>query len=176
MLNLYFVALIVPYPFQSVINDFRKEIVEKYNCRHALKTVPHITLQPPFKTKAGSEEILKCLSSLSETTHPFSVSTTGFDSFDERVAFIAVELNDELKNLQQRVNQLLSEQKLAPVNNRAFHPHITLVHRDLNPVILPELRSMAGQKEIIRTITMNAVTLLIHQNRQWQNAGEIRLA
>lgn len=151
-------------------------MAEKFNCRHALKTVPHITLQPPFKTETGSAEILNCLKPLSEMNHPLPVSTTGFNSFDDRIAFIDVELTKELKNLQQRINHFLSEKKIVPFNNRQFHPHITLAHRDLNPGFLPEIKHLVEQKETQWMFELNAVTLLIHQSGKWQNAGEISLA
>ncbi len=150
-------------------------MAEKFNCRHALKTIPHITLQPPFKTVSGNDELLNCLQPLSAANHPLSVSTTGFNSFDERVAFIEVEVTDELKTLSQMVNQLLNEKKIVPLNNRQFHPHITLAHRDLNPVFLPEIKHLVEQKEILWKFEVNAVTLLIHQNRRWQSAGEVSL-
>lgn len=147
----------------------------KFNCRHALKTVPHITLQPPFKTTFSASEILACLKPLSEINLPVTVSTTGFNSFDDRVAFIEVNLTDELNSIQQRVNLFLNEKKMVPLNNRPFHPHITLAHRDLNPEFLPEIKHLVEQKEILWKFEVNAVTLLIHQNGRWKNAGEISL-
>lgn len=151
------------------------EIAEKFNCRHALKTVPHITLQAPFKTTSDSTEILNGLKPLSEINQTISVSTKGFNSFDDRVAFIDVEVTAELKNLQQRVNQLLNEKKIVPLNNRPFHPHITLAHRDLKPAVLPEIKHLVKQKEILWKFEVNAVTLLIHQNGRWRSDGEVSL-
>lgn len=157
------------------MDDIRMEIAEKFNCRHALKTIPHITLQPPFKTTSDSAEILNCLKSLSEINHPVTVSTSGFNSFDERVAFIDVAITEELKNLHQRVNQLLHENKIVPINNRPFHPHITLAHRDLNPAFLPEIKHLVEQKEILWKFEVNAVTLLFHLNGRWRSDGEVSM-
>lgn len=175
VLNLYFVALVIPPPFQQWIDEIRMEMADKFNCRHALKTVPHITLQPPFKSESAGTEILNCLKPLSEMNHPLCVSTTGFDSFDNRVAFIDVKVTDELKNTQRYTHQLLAERKIVPLNCRPFHPHITLAHRDLNPVFLPEIKHLVEQKEIKWMFEVNAVTLLIHQNGKWQSTGEVSL-
>ncbi len=73
------------------------------------------------------------------------------------------------------MNQLLNEKKIVPLNNRPFHPHITLAHRDLNPVFLSEIKHLVEQKEILWKFEVNAVTLLIHQNGRWQKSGSICL-
>jgi 2'-5' RNA ligase len=172
---LYFTALIVPQPYRQLIDNFRMELAAKFNCRHALKTVPHITLQPPFKTAVSSDAILNYLNPLTETCHAVTISTQGFSSFDERVAFIDVAPSAELLHLQKRTNQLLHEKNVVPLCNRLFHPHITLAHRDLNPSILPELKQLAGQKNLVMKFEVNTVALLIHQNGKWHLAGETLL-
>lgn len=173
MLHLYFVALIVPEPYRQLIDEIRKEIALRFHCSHALKTIPHITLQPPFKSRLKAGEILSTLEMLNEIKNSLLVSTIGFGSFDERVAFIDVQNTGPLKYLQQRVNRLLYEKKMVPLNKHPFHPHITLAHRDLNPEYLPQIKHLVEQKEMIWNFEVNAVTLLMHQNSFWQPSGSV---
>jgi len=45
---LFFVALLPPEDLQREISAFKKHIANTWGACHALKSPPHITLQPPF--------------------------------------------------------------------------------------------------------------------------------
>ncbi|MDE5096246.1 MAG: 2'-5' RNA ligase family protein, partial [Trichodesmium sp. St11_bin5] len=46
---LLFVALVPPENIQNQVTEIKEYFSRNYNSSHALKSVPHITLQPPFK-------------------------------------------------------------------------------------------------------------------------------
>jgi 2'-5' RNA ligase len=49
--KLYFIAIIPPQPYKEKIAGIKQSFAEIYHVSHALKSPPHITLIPPFKTE-----------------------------------------------------------------------------------------------------------------------------
>ncbi|MFN6233029.1 MAG: 2'-5' RNA ligase family protein, partial [Microcystis sp.] len=47
--SLFFIALLPPPEVQEIATKIKVEFAEIYNSRAALKSPPHVTLQPPFR-------------------------------------------------------------------------------------------------------------------------------
>jgi 2'-5' RNA ligase len=47
--SLFFIALLPPLEVQEIATKIKLEFAEIYNSRAALKSPPHVTLQPPFR-------------------------------------------------------------------------------------------------------------------------------
>ena len=46
--NLYFIALLPPVEVAEEVTEIKQFFARNYNSRAALKSPPHVTLQPPF--------------------------------------------------------------------------------------------------------------------------------
>jgi 2'-5' RNA ligase len=173
---LYFVALMVPWPFSDEINKIRTGIAQQFGCWHALKTPPHITLQPPFRTQSDGNELLKILQPVSQHHSSFSIRTGPVNAFANRVAYLEVIAPPILFQMQQQVCHLLEEKKLVRPDRRVFHPHITLAHRDIPGERMPDIKRFAEQMQSFWEFKVQELTLLIHRNGQWQVNGTLALS
>ena len=58
----YFIALVPESPLRDEVDDFKREIKDRFGAAHALKSPAHITLQMPFHWLESEEHLLeKCL-------------------------------------------------------------------------------------------------------------------
>ncbi|NEQ19818.1 MAG: hypothetical protein F6K28_10405 [Microcoleus sp. SIO2G3] len=74
--KLYFIALLPPEEIQDYANQIKQYFADHYGSRHAQKSPPHITLQPPFEWAYSGipaleeyvERILERLTEISKDT------------------------------------------------------------------------------------------------------------
>ncbi|MCC5636821.1 2'-5' RNA ligase family protein [Nostoc sp. CHAB 5844] len=176
MMKLFFVALLPPPDIQAYANEIKQYFAEHYNSRHAQKSPPHITLQPPFR---WADRNLLCLEvSLREFTNqqqPLLVTLNGFNAFAPRVIYIDVVRSQELLTLQADL-MMHMETSLGIVDQvgkkRPFAPHMTVAFRDLTrqnfKAAWPEFANRRLQFEF----TADKLTLLLHDGRQWHIKSE----
>ncbi|MGL4501873.1 MAG: 2'-5' RNA ligase family protein, partial [Planktothrix sp.] len=101
--QLFFIALLPPKPIQNQITEIKQYCAQTYNSRHALKSPPHITLQPPFQWLTEDLPSLEQhLTTFALNHAPIPITLSGFNAFPPRVLFVDVLKTPELINLQQQ--------------------------------------------------------------------------
>lgn len=179
--SLYFIAIIPPAELQNEITQIKNEFAANFSSRHALKTFPHITLQPPFRLLPEQEvEIHLQLQEFFSDVKPFKVVLKNFGCFDRRkskVIYISVEHNKTLALLHGKlVHFLRKELKFSDKEaSYMFHPHITIAHRDLSDNEFEQAWKIYKDKIFCASFIVSTIELLKHNYRQWQVLGEYRI-
>lgn len=131
---LYFLALIPPDPLGLELNKLKQELAVQYQTFSALKSPSHITILPPLRLgQEQREKIAALLKTSTGNQQPFLVQFKGYNHFGERTLFIEVETNNGIKQLQEKVTILMQEWTSEKEHSREFHPHLTLLNRDISP-------------------------------------------
>ncbi|SKB16181.1 conserved hypothetical protein [Planktothrix sp. PCC 11201] len=169
--KLFFLALLPPQPIQDHITEIKHYFAQTYNSCHALKSPPHITLQPPFKWLIEDLPTLEQhLTTFAINHTPIPITLSGFNAFPPRVLFVDVIKTPELINLQQQLMDNLAQQ-LNIVDEvskkRSFSPHITVAFKDLSRIAFKAAWLEFAQRPIYFEFTVPQLTLLIHNGQTW---------
>jgi 2'-5' RNA ligase len=166
-MKLYFIAMIARGKDASKIRSIQEEMCRLYEVCQALKSPPHITLIPPFRSNEEYEPVL--IDFLKNYgTREFPTHASQMNHFDDRVIFIDVEKIPELDSLQRELRNALVEHKLiSPRTDRRFHPHITIGHRNLKPVF-KEAWTHFSRTPLNLSIELSGPVLLKHDGSKWK--------
>ncbi len=164
---------------QDRANEIKQYFADRYNSRHAQKSPPHITLQPPFEWAIDSVKVLvESLIGFAGTRQGIPITLSGFDAFYPRVIYINVLKTPELLTLQADLMNYMETSLgiVDPVSkSRPFAPHMTVAFKDLTrpnfQAAWPEFRGRSLQFEF----SADALTLLIHDGNQWNIYSEFKL-
>ncbi len=106
---------------------------------------------------------------LSSQFRPFEVSTNNFNCFKPRTIFIEPVLSESLKRLKKETDTFFKTrlQYGAKVDNRPFHPHITLATRDLRKSAFAETWPQLENKTFQQNFTAESISLLRHNGQAW---------
>lgn len=174
--NLYFVALLPPSPVYEEAQEYRLYFKENYNSEHALKSPPHITLLSPFRLeKEKYDQLESVLDGISQSITPFTVRLRNFSTFPPGVIYIDVESDEELINLQQKLEQ--TARKKSDLFNynyhrRDYHPHLTLAFKDLSKDNFHKAWQEFKDKKYRADFKAESLTLLKHDGQCWQVENE----
>ena len=134
--QLFFIALLPPIEIQEQVTTIKQYFAEVYDSKAALKSPPHITLQPPFNWEVERLGELKAiLERFVRKQVAFSVNLDGFAVFAPRVIYVDVEHTESLLNIQKALmNELESELGIVHrvAKTRPFTPHMTVGFKDLS--------------------------------------------
>ena len=101
--SLYFIALLPHQQLAERLTVIKHDFARNYGSSAALKTMPHITLQSPFKRSPEAEvEMHLRLQEFFEKYSAFDIELSGFNCFDNpsnKVIFADVVKNDQLFHL-----------------------------------------------------------------------------
>src|SRR6185437_1508456 len=99
----YFIAIVVPEPFQTQLMVFKNVVKDKFNSKGALRSPAHITLHMPFEWKEEKEDAL--INTLQQFTFSegFIIDLQNFSCFEPRVLFVDVLKNELLEKLQREL-------------------------------------------------------------------------
>jgi 2'-5' RNA ligase len=170
----FFIALVPPQEIQDYAREVQQHFADRYNSRAALRSPPHITMQPPFEwSPEALPNLEQYLSEFAGNQAPIPLVLEGFAAFPPRVIFINVLKTPEL--LATRTALLTHTQSnlgIATADTRPFAPHMTVAFRDLTrshfKTAWEEFKSRSLQFEFIAT----HLTLLIHDGKRWQICRE----
>ncbi len=159
----YFIAIVLPEPFQHEIEEIKQWLYREHGLKGALRSPAHITLHRPFEWKEEKENLLIEKLSAFKTAFSFDLELKNFDFFEPRVVFVNVlknqileELHSSLRSYAQGELKLLNE-----INDlRGFNPHVTVAFRDLKKPKFYELQRLFREKQFEAAFTFNACTLL----------------
>jgi len=174
----YFLAILIPEPFQTDIMSVKKYVHDNFNSKGALRSPAHITLHMPFEWKEEKETDL--VQKLSEFLfpEPTVIDLDGFSNFEPRVIFIDVKPNDKLNALQKKLVQF-AKSRLGLFNQandmRGFHPHVTIAFRDLKKPKFYEAWEYFKDQNFTAAFPVNSFWLLKHYNNTWKAYHEFIL-
>lgn len=169
--KLFFIALLPPLEVQKAANEIKEHFATFYQSRAALKSPPHITLQPPFECREDNlQNLTQHLQSFVKNHAPVPMILDGFGSFKPRVIYINVVKTPNLLKLQQDLMMSL-ETDLGiihlPSKNRAFSPHLTVGFKDLTKENFYRAWSEFSEKPFHSAFVVPRLSLLMYHVNQW---------
>ncbi len=168
----FFIALLPPEPIQTEATALKVSFRDRYHSQAALKSPPHITLQPPFEwPRDRHPELITAISHFRTTYPQIPIELSGFGAFPPRVIYINVVQTPALMGLQVELSKYLAEtlgMRHLRSRDRAFHPHLTLAFHDLKPAAFRQAWPEFEPRPYAATFTATALTLLIHTGQVWQ--------
>lgn len=167
---LFYIALIPPDPLRSEVTAMKEQLKEEYGLKHALRSLPHITLVPPFRMDTEThQELSRLLSRLAQEQDPFPLRLDGFEVFGNRVIYIRIDQDDRLMEAQEVLasacSRLLGKR---PGPDRPYHPHLTLAHRDLTPELFLEIWPLFEEQTFERDFVADTYYLMRHRGTHWE--------
>ena len=175
MMSLYFIAIIPPDEICEEITTIKRDFAKRFNSRHALKVIPHITLKAPFQFPAEQDDLLlQWFEKLPVTTKPFIQELQNFGCFNNKrspVIFIEPLMNESLLLLQENIidDLRINFPFIATDRELNFKPHMTVAYRDLLPHQFHKAWHEYKDKKYERTFEVNSFHLLQHNNRKWNS-------
>ncbi|MBH8577531.1 2'-5' RNA ligase family protein [Nostocaceae cyanobacterium CENA369] len=172
----FFIALLPPQDIQEYANQIKQYFAENYASRHAQKSPPHVTLQPPFEWVDNNVSVLEAsLSEFASKQKSLPMTLSGFAAFPPRVIYIDVVKTPELLSLQADLMNHL-EASLGIVDEvgkkRPFAPHMTVAFRDLTRQNFKAAWPEFENRQLYFEFTADKLTLLIHDGRRWNIKSE----
>lgn len=166
----YFIAIVLPEPFQAEIEALKQWLYSEYGLKGALRSPAHITLHRPFEWKVEKENVLMEKLAAFKFDKGFEIELNNFDFFEPRVVFVNVlenqileELHANLKTYSQKELKLLNE-----INDlRGFHPHVTIAFRDLKKPLFFELQKLYKTKNLNACFSYSGFSLL-RLEKKWE--------
>ncbi|MEH2155414.1 2'-5' RNA ligase family protein [Nostoc sp.] len=172
----FFIALVPPQDIQDYTNQIKQYFADRYFSSGALKSPPHITLQPPFEWADANLPLLEAsLKQFASGQQPVAITLRGFDAFVPRVIFINVVRSQEVLTLQANL-MAYTESNLGIVDKvsktRPFAPHMTVAFRDLTKQNFKAAWPEFEKRQLHFEFTANQITLLLHDGKRWNIKSE----
>lgn len=175
----FFIAILPPAEIQNQVDRIKQHFSDRYDSRAALKSPPHITLQPPFEWEIDSiYEVTGCLEQFSQKRSPFPLQLSGFGTFAARVIYINVAKVPELLSLQADLRAILETSlgiKDPSFQKRPYAPHMTVAFRDLSPQNFKTAWLEFESQPLAFDFIANRITLLVHNGQRWNIHREFEL-
>ena len=179
--KIYFIALLPTAEAGKEIIRLKQEFAEKYGARHAVKVLPHITLQVPFTADPLLEKTITAeLTEFAATLSPFEVSLNGFGSYphkEQKVLYINVEKGPAIMETHQRLMSFLRKEfgfsNMLARNN--FNPHITVAFRDLTAEQFQAAWPEYEHRNFRLSFKVNNLYFLRHNGISWEVLHKCRL-
>ena len=170
--NLFFIALLPPLDIQQKVNLIKHHFANVYKSSAALKSPPHITLQPPFHwDRERMVELKAVLADFVQHQSSFTIILSGFAAFKPRVIYISVDQTPELLLLQQELELKLKSSLDIPHKSSkqySFTPHMTVGFKDLTKVNFYQAWDEFKEASFEHKFTASALTLLQHNGKNWE--------
>lgn len=167
----FFIALLPPEPIRTCITEIQQYFCDRYHSKAALRSPPHITLQPPFEWPPATLPGLSAgLAAFAQKWAPIPITLRGFAAFPPRVIYIDVAPAPALMTLKPALATFMTEQFEiidAKAKHRAFKPHLTVAFRDLKPGAFRKAWPEFEHQPLEFEFTAAALTLLQHNGRRW---------
>ncbi len=172
---LCFIAIVPEPEIASEVQAFQNYALEHFKTGKALRSPPHITLEPPIELELDQLPALENrLKTFAEKQHSFPIQLKNFSAFPPRVVFIDVVENQKLHRLQNDLKICIRSDFDLDLDLRGnrpgqpFHPHMTVAFRDLTKKQFHKAWKYFGHIEYQRTFVANRICLLQHNGRCWE--------
>lgn len=170
-MSLFFIALLPPQEIQDYATQVKQYFADKYNSRHAFKSPPHITLQPPFEWADANISVLEeCLQEFAASKNSILIKLNSYGAFIPRVIYINVEKTPNLLGLQGELMAHLENQLGIFDKNsktRPFTPHMTVAFKDLKRKNFRSAWQEFEGRELNFEFTVDRLTLLLYNGKCW---------
>jgi 2'-5' RNA ligase len=167
---MYFIAIVLPEEINQSVLKLKHLMLEKFGCKVGLKSPAHITIIPPYwMTEDLEQPLLQDMDFLSKTIPAFSLTLSRFSAFKPRTIFIDVPVPESLafvKKTTERFFKTHTHYK-AKIDNRPFHPHITIATRDLHKKAFAEAWPLFENKPFAATFEATGLSVLRHNKKDW---------
>jgi len=179
--KIYFIALLPTAEAGKEIIRLKQEFAERYGARHALKVLPHITLQVPFTAdplleRAFTAELTEFAASLS----PFEVTLNGFGTYpyrEQKILYIQVEKEPAIMEAHRKLMSFLRKEfgfsnMLA---RDTFNPHVTVAFRDLTAEQFEAAWPEYEHRPFKISFKVSNLYFLRHNGTSWEVLHKCRL-
>jgi 2'-5' RNA ligase len=168
-MQMYFISLVLPEQLDKKILSYKSWMADKYSCKVGLKSPAHITIVPPFWMEEEKEvQLINDIKEISAPTPVFTLSTDNFSAFRPRTIFVAVKENTNLHELKRKSDTYFrSSSYKMKIENRPFHPHITIATRDLHKKDFADAWPYFENKLFTEEFEVAGLSLLKHNGRNW---------
>lgn len=173
--DLFFIGILTSAEVTEKIRSLQHVLAHEFGSSRQLKIPVHITLIPPFRENGeGVTQIKKVLSSFSIERKAFAVKTKGFNTFDDRVFFVDIQLDTELLQLFKDLNRKLLEEIgfVSGYKRSVFKPHVTLANRDLSAENCQKARQYFKDFSFEEQFRCSSVVLFRHVDGYWKIEAE----
>jgi len=175
---LYFIALLPPENIRTEIENFKKEIKERFQVEHALKLPAHITLQIPFRASKKQEAVLfQKLAAFSKEIVPFKIDLEDFGRFAKNVIFIKLKDHEPFIQLHSELQKTISSfinLKSHEISSK-IHPHITIAVRDLKRSNFQPIWNEFEKRQYSASFVVKNISLFKHNGKTWDIIREFKL-
>jgi 2'-5' RNA ligase len=179
--KIYFIALLPTAEAGKEIIRLKQEFAERYGARHALKVLPHITLQVPFTADPLLEKTFTAeLAEFAATLSPFEVTLNGFGTYpykEQKILYIHVERNEAIMDTHKKLMSFLRKE-FGFSNMLArdiFNPHITVAFKDLTREQFDAAWPEYEHREFRLSFKVNNLYFLRHNGISWEVLQKCRL-
>ena len=173
--SMYYVAIVCPAEVDEKVAHCKQWMKEQYSCAVALKSPAHITIIPPFWLENSREaELQKALESFISDMDETEIQLEGFSHFGKKALFIRVKENpalDEIK-MQTEIHFIQSFGAIIKVDDRPFHPHITIATRDLKPSDFVKAWQHFSNKAFHSSFRTKTISLFKLDSGKWNVISE----
>lgn len=170
--QLKLIAIVLPEPLFSMVREQQDFIAENWQCLHALRTPPHITIIPPIAlTHTEINKVQEIAREIASKSNPFRLSVNEYGAFKPRVIFVKPDVPPGLSDLYNNWREALMKtfpHVLEKYPDRPYHPHITLAHRDVDRKRFDEIWKYYKHKKIDMSIEINQFCVLAHSKAGWE--------
>lgn len=166
----FFIALIPPNYILEHVNQVMHYFADNYNSRGALRSPPHITLQPPFKwDEANITKLEQHLTNFASSRTLVPVTLNQYGAFPPRVIYIDVLNTPELIALQSDLITYMESIGICDPNakTRPFVPHMTVAYRDLTKQNFKVAWQEFEHRQVNFEFGADNICLLLHDGQRW---------
>ncbi|HEX6430116.1 MAG TPA: 2'-5' RNA ligase family protein, partial [Niastella sp.] len=113
---LYFIAIVTPDSINQQVLEWKHYMLQRFNCKVALKSPAHITLIPPFTMPESAQTALQELLLPFAARQPnFPIHLKDFAAFKPRVIYAGVLPNACLSELRTDLEAILIQDNRFPI-------------------------------------------------------------
>ncbi|MDX2048706.1 MAG: 2'-5' RNA ligase family protein [Chitinophagaceae bacterium] len=173
--KMYYIAIVCPEEINKKVLDYKLWMRDRFGCTVALKSPAHITLIPPFwLAEEREKELHAALQSFSGYNSKPEIQLDNFSRFGKRVLFIHVKENPALEELKKQAENhfVKSFTDVIRIDERPFHPHVTIAGRDLKPGDFVKAWPYFAQKKFEEIFFVSNISLLKLEDGKWNVIGE----
>jgi 2'-5' RNA ligase len=175
----FFVALLLPQAVQAEITAIKQDIWQRFGSKAALRSPPHVTLQPPFQWPTDwVGDLEHHLTTFAQLQPTVPIILQNFNAFAPRVIYVDVVQTPGLMAIQPALMAHL-EVTCGLVDmvskNRPFRPHVTVGFRDLAPAAFRQAWAEFKVLPFAAEFVVPTLTLLRHNGQRWQIFGDFSL-
>jgi 2'-5' RNA ligase len=179
--KIYFIALLPTAEAGKEIIRLKQEFAEKYGARHAVKVLPHITLQVPFTADPFLEKTITAeLTEFAATLSPFEVSLNGFGTYphkEQKILYINVEREKAIMETHRKLMSFLRKELgfSEMLARNIFNPHITVAFKDLSAEQFAAAWPAYEHRSFRLSFRVNNLYFLRHNGVSWEVLQKCRL-